>query len=124
MRRVEASVARDGEDPMTDVRSARTGGADYRPMTENTLAPYLAGFSDVSAILGGAAQDWKVTEVGDGNLNLVFIVRGPKGSLIVNSSQGGGSKDTWVLAENKRGPHYGNGSLQTQSQTRGDVQPC
>jgi uncharacterized circularly permuted ATP-grasp superfamily protein len=23
-----------------------------------------------------------------------------KGSLVVNSSQGGGSKDTWVLAEN------------------------
>ena len=42
---------------MTDVRSARTGGADYRPMTENTLASYLAGFSDVAAILGGAAQD-------------------------------------------------------------------
>jgi uncharacterized circularly permuted ATP-grasp superfamily protein len=23
-----------------------------------------------------------------------------KGSLVVNSSQGGGSKDTWVVAEN------------------------
>ena len=23
----------------------------------------------------------------------------PRGSLVVNSSQGGGSKDTWVLAE-------------------------
>jgi uncharacterized circularly permuted ATP-grasp superfamily protein len=27
-----------------------------------------------------------------------------KGSLVVNSSQGGGSKDTWVLAEGKGGP--------------------
>ncbi|MFM8435166.1 MAG: circularly permuted type 2 ATP-grasp protein, partial [Planctomycetia bacterium] len=25
----------------------------------------------------------------------------PKGSLVVNSSQGGGSKDTWVLAEGR-----------------------
>jgi uncharacterized circularly permuted ATP-grasp superfamily protein len=25
-----------------------------------------------------------------------------KGSLVVNSSQGGGSKDTWVLAEEAR----------------------
>ncbi|MDT7618161.1 MAG: hypothetical protein QOF00_5608, partial [Pseudonocardiales bacterium] len=25
----------------------------------------------------------------------------PKGSLVVNSSQGGGSKDTWVLAANR-----------------------
>jgi uncharacterized circularly permuted ATP-grasp superfamily protein len=28
----------------------------------------------------------------------------PKGSLVVNSSQGGGSKDTWVLDEGDRGP--------------------
>jgi uncharacterized circularly permuted ATP-grasp superfamily protein len=27
----------------------------------------------------------------------------PKGSLVVNSSQGGGSKDTWVLRETKNG---------------------
>jgi uncharacterized circularly permuted ATP-grasp superfamily protein len=26
----------------------------------------------------------------------------PRGSLVVNSSQGGGSKDTWVLAEQSR----------------------
>jgi uncharacterized circularly permuted ATP-grasp superfamily protein len=25
-----------------------------------------------------------------------------EGSLVVNSSQGGGSKDTWVLAEDKQ----------------------
>jgi uncharacterized circularly permuted ATP-grasp superfamily protein len=27
-----------------------------------------------------------------------------KGSLVVNSSQGGGTKDTWVLAENDDSP--------------------
>ncbi|HKP78879.1 MAG TPA: circularly permuted type 2 ATP-grasp protein, partial [Phenylobacterium sp.] len=27
-----------------------------------------------------------------------------KGSLVVNSSQGGGSKDTWVLSETKGDP--------------------
>ena len=26
----------------------------------------------------------------------------PEGEMIVNSSQGGGSKDTWVLADDKR----------------------
>jgi uncharacterized circularly permuted ATP-grasp superfamily protein len=34
-----------------------------------------------------------------------------KGSLVVNSSQGGGTKDTWVL----RGPKQ-NGQSQSQSQ--------
>ena len=35
-----------------------------------------------------------------------------KGSLVVNSSQGGGSKDTWVLKNNSnttRGPHVARG---------------
>ena len=32
----------------------------------------------------------------------------PEGSLVVNSSQGGGTKDTWVLA--------GNGQRQSQGQ--------
>jgi len=31
----------------------------------------------------------------------------PRGSLVVNSSQGGGSKDTWVLAEESELPHSG-----------------
>jgi uncharacterized circularly permuted ATP-grasp superfamily protein len=34
-------------------------------------------------------------EVIPGGLTRVAL---PKGSLVVNSSQGGGSKDTWVLA--------------------------
>ena len=37
----------------------------------------------------------KITVV-PGGLTRVAL---PKGSLVVNSSQGGGSKDTWVLAE-------------------------
>ena len=31
----------------------------------------------------------------------------PEGSLVVNSSQGGGSKDTWVLAGERRTPAPG-----------------
>jgi uncharacterized circularly permuted ATP-grasp superfamily protein len=30
----------------------------------------------------------------------------PKGSLVVNSSQGGGSKDTWVLRDPLNGPQH------------------
>ncbi|MEX0728319.1 MAG: circularly permuted type 2 ATP-grasp protein [Planctomycetaceae bacterium] len=40
-----------------------------------------------------------------------------KGSLVVNSSQGGGSKDTWVIAENGNG----NGQMQGQSQSQFSV---
>jgi 5-methylthioribose kinase len=57
---------------MTDVRSARTNGADDRPTTESTLAPYRAGLAEVAAFPGATPQDWRVSEDGDGNLNLVF----------------------------------------------------
>ena len=36
-----------------------------------------------------------------GGLTRVALVRG---SLVVNSSQGGGGKDTWVLADEPRSP--------------------
>jgi len=43
-----------------------------------------------------------------------------KGSCVVNSSQGGGSKDTWVLADgdslSPKPPAVGSGSFQSQSQ--------
>ena len=58
----------------------------YRPLSENTVADYLAGLPDIVVRLGGTAPDWSVTEVGDGNLNLVFIVDGPDGSVCTKQS--------------------------------------
>jgi uncharacterized circularly permuted ATP-grasp superfamily protein len=63
----------------------------------------------------------KETYVLPGGLTRVAL---KKGSLVVNSSQGGGSKDTWVLSASKhRGPHYhaGNGR---SSQSAGGVPVC
>lgn len=63
----------------------------------------------------------KEIEVLPGGLTRVAL---KKGSLVVNSSQGGGSKDTWVLTEDP--PFNGNGngghkSNSTQTQTQGGV---
>lgn len=58
----------------------------YEPKSEANLAAYLAGVSAVAAHLGGAAGDWRVREVGDGNLNLVFIVEGPAGGVAVKQA--------------------------------------
>ena len=59
---------------------------DYTPQSTATLASYLANVPAVSAILGGDTSDWTVSEVGDGNLNLVFIVKGPKGGVAVKQA--------------------------------------
>ena len=47
---------------------------------------YLADVPHVAAALGGRPSDWRVGEVGDGNLNLVFIVRGPLASVVVKQA--------------------------------------
>jgi hypothetical protein len=45
-----------------------------------------------------AVHDGERVWVAAGGLTRVAI---PRGSLVVNSSQGGGSKDTWVLADER-----------------------
>ncbi len=40
----------------------------------------------VASLLGGRPSEWSVREIGDGNLNLVFVVCGPSGSVIVKQA--------------------------------------
>ena len=44
------------------------------------------GFPAVAARLGGAPASWSISEVGDGNLNLVFIVKGDAGGIAVKQA--------------------------------------
>lgn len=56
--------------------------AAYAPLTVATLPARL---SVLHARLGDPAA-WRVCEVGDGNLNLVFVVEGPSGALVVKQA--------------------------------------
>jgi len=60
--------------------------AGYRPQAADSLRVYLAGLPDLAGVLGGRPADWTVEEVGDGNLNLVFLVRGAAGALCVKQA--------------------------------------
>ncbi|MFT3967804.1 MAG: S-methyl-5-thioribose kinase [Sphingobium sp.] len=53
----------------------------YVPLTEGSAAAFLATVPAVAARLGGSPDRWQVREVGDGNLNLVFLVTGPGGGV-------------------------------------------
>src|SRR3954453_2735080 len=68
------------------LRNRFTGGAGYAPLTEQSIGGFLESSSQVSNALGGRSQDWSVREVGDGNLNLVFIVKGPTGGVCVKQA--------------------------------------
>ncbi|MBL8673734.1 MAG: S-methyl-5-thioribose kinase, partial [Rhodospirillales bacterium] len=58
----------------------------YRALKEADVAGYLAGVPAVAARLGGAKADWRIREVGDGNLNLVFVVEGPADSVVLKQA--------------------------------------
>jgi 5-methylthioribose kinase len=64
-------------------RAAPTG---YRTLTVETIADYLSAHSALAQRLGKAGGAWRTREVGDGNLNLVFIVEGLEGSLVVKQA--------------------------------------
>jgi 5-methylthioribose kinase len=57
----------------------------YQPLSPETLATRLGHLREINALLGDYRQ-WLTREVGDGNLNLVFIVEGPKGSVVIKQA--------------------------------------
>ena len=60
--------------------------ARYYPHNEASLPPYLNNIPGIANLLGGKPADWRIQEVGDGNLNLVFIVRGPSNGIVVKQA--------------------------------------
>jgi 5-methylthioribose kinase len=58
----------------------------YRAHAPQTLGATLAELPAVAERLGGSVDDWRVREVGDGNINLVFIVEGPRGSVVAKQA--------------------------------------
>jgi len=64
---------------MNDAATAAQGpvaSPDYAALSVETLASRLGQLPAMRQRLGDDPADWQVREVGDGNLNLVFIVRG------------------------------------------------
>lgn len=58
----------------------------FEALTTASLPQRLGSNSALTDRIGTDASTWKVREVGDGNLNLVFIVEGPDGSVIVKQA--------------------------------------
>jgi 5-methylthioribose kinase len=60
--------------------------AGYAPLDIASIPAFLSRQPDIAARLGGQPGDWQVSEIGDGNLNLVFLVRGPAGGVCVKQA--------------------------------------
>lgn len=59
--------------------------APYQALTIETLPARLGGIDALTSRIGPPSS-WRSREVGDGNLNLVFIVEGERGSIIVKQA--------------------------------------
>ncbi len=58
----------------------------YYALSPETVTEYLSSFKDIAERLGRKSSEWKSREVGDGNLNLVFIVEGAEGAVVVKQA--------------------------------------
>ena len=60
--------------------------SEFEALTPETLPERLGGLAALRERIGADSASWKVREVGDGNLNLVFIVEGSAGGAVVKQA--------------------------------------
>lgn len=60
--------------------------SNYEPLSPESLPKRLGSLDALKKAVGADHAAWSVQEVGDGNLNLVFIVEGDNGSVIVKQA--------------------------------------
>ena len=58
----------------------------FQALTPDTLAARLSHIALLAEHVGADAAKWRVREIGDGNVNLVFVVEGDRGSVIVKQA--------------------------------------
>ncbi|XP_022149197.1 methylthioribose kinase [Momordica charantia] len=60
--------------------------SEFRPLDESSLIEYIKAVPSLSEKLGNKFHDIKIKEVGDGNLNFVYIVVGSSGSFVIKQA--------------------------------------
>ena len=58
----------------------------YKALSLETVPQRLTAYPSLVEHLGGSPGDWRVREVGDGNLNFVYIVDGPSDSICLKQA--------------------------------------
>ncbi|PON74720.1 Methylthioribose kinase [Parasponia andersonii] len=60
--------------------------SEFRPLNEKSLVEYIKSVPSLSSKLGSNLDELTIKEVGDGNLNFVFIVIGSSGSFVIKQA--------------------------------------
>lgn len=59
---------------------------NYKALDVETVSGQLAHYAKIAELLGGEPDNWTADEIGDGNLNLVFIVKNGDKSVIAKQA--------------------------------------
>ncbi|XP_077211595.1 methylthioribose kinase-like [Tasmannia lanceolata] len=59
---------------------------EFRPLDEKSLIEYIKANPHLSSLLGNQLEELTIKEVGDGNLNFVYIVSSPSGSFVIKQA--------------------------------------
>jgi 5-methylthioribose kinase len=107
MRRVigEEGLLLDSELSNEGLETRDSSLLDFTPLSEQAAIEYVAARPHLAIHVGPTSEssDWTVEEVGDGNLNYVFIVKGSQGAVCIKQSPpyvrviGAG----WPLSQNR-----------------------
>ena len=92
---------RDSAEEQKAVHDSATGWpTGYRVLTNADIATLINDIAGIPERLGGPPSQWRVRDVADGNLNSVFLVDGPLGSVCVKQSLPWVrvAKDDWPLS--------------------------
>ncbi|KAM1538359.1 hypothetical protein PS2_003236 [Malus domestica] len=60
--------------------------SEFRPLDEKVLIEYIRATPSLASKLGNKFDNLTIKEVGDGNLNFVFIVVGSSGSFVIKQA--------------------------------------
>ncbi|MFS7979560.1 putative S-methyl-5-thioribose kinase [Helianthus anomalus] len=58
----------------------------FRVLDEKSLIEYIKAIPSLFSKLGNEVDNLKIKEVGDGNLNFVYIVISPSGSIVIKQA--------------------------------------
>ncbi len=96
---LESEISNEGLDTRDSLQP------DFTPLSDTAAIEYVAARPHLAIHVGATSDssDWAVEEVGDGNLNYVFIVKGSQGAVCIKQSPpyvrviGAG----WPLSQNR-----------------------
>lgn len=75
----------DGEDVASAGHDATAASPCFFPLNVRTVIDYVASKPALAGYCGDAANKdtWRATEIGDGNINFVYLVEGLDGGVII-----------------------------------------